>query len=447
MNWRKVRFYHWAVWIFLFLPVFLYLSAPPELASVGGRFGGGGLIPLWSTLSQVTGLLALTALSLSFVLSSRFKPLELRLGGLDKMYRLHHRLGITAFVLIILHPLLFAIRFIPERWGHFVSFWGPFHRDLSMNIAVFAFWLFIILILLTLIRKFPYNWWKQTHRLMGLVLVGAAWHMLTIPETPGRPVAHWSNATLHYYLLIMVIAGVTAYLYKWIWIPLVREKYRYQITGINRMPSGIMTVQMNPTGKPMSYQPGQFAFARFEQNNLSDEQHPFTICSPPGIETANMTVKVLGDFTKKLYENLEEGTRVRLEGPYGQFNYREGSRRQLWLAGGIGVTPFVCWLHDMRIKKLSDIEVDFYYCVHNREETIYQSEIEKWSRELPGVRFHLVCTGEEGRLKADRIAWDENNPPEVYLCGPVQFIRDLRAQLNRRGIREGMIHYEEFEFR
>ncbi len=40
---------------------------------------------------------------------------------------------------------------------------------------------------------------------------------------------------------------------------------------------------------------------------------------------------------------LRTGTRVQVEGPYGRFDFRKGGARQIWLAGGIGITPFLAW--------------------------------------------------------------------------------------------------------
>lgn len=444
---RSPRLYRFACWVLVFLPVLLYVIAPPDLPQPGKGYRGGDLAAVWNTLSQLAGIIALTSLALSFVLSSRFKPLERRLGGLDKMYRLHHRMGLTAFASILLHPLLFALRFLPNRWDKFLDFWGPFHRDLSVNIGVIVFWLFIVLIVLTLVRRFPYHWWKQTHRLMGLVLVGAGWHMLTVPETPGRTVAHLSNPYLYVYLVLMLAVGIAAYLYKWFWVPLFRERYRYRVDDVQRKPPSFINVRLSPLGEPIHYTPGQFAFARFEQQNMSNEQHPFTLCSPPDSEVTHLTIKVLGDFTRSLYEQLEEGAKVRLEGPYGQFSYRNGKKRQVWLAGGIGVTPFVCWLQEIYRNMEQEYEIDFYYCVHDREESLYHREMRQWAAGLPGVNFNLVCTGEEGHITADQIPMDDQEWPEVYMCGPIRFIRDLESQLRTRGLPAELIHHEEFQFR
>ena len=51
------------------------------------------------------------------------------------------------------------------------------------------------------------------------------------------------------------------------------------------------------------------------------------------------SIKGLGDYTRRLPKQLFPGQMVTVEGPYGRFDFRGDCPRQLWLAGGIGITP------------------------------------------------------------------------------------------------------------
>ncbi|MGZ8995220.1 MAG: ferric reductase-like transmembrane domain-containing protein, partial [Rhodospirillales bacterium] len=101
------------VWSSALLPLLLWLlteSAEPR----GRRFYSNANIV---NAGQLAGLVGMAMLSIAFVLSSRARLLEDYFGGLDKMYRLHHRLGQTAFVLLLIHPIAHALRFVPDRFG------------------------------------------------------------------------------------------------------------------------------------------------------------------------------------------------------------------------------------------------------------------------------------------------------------------------------------------
>src|SRR5690606_4110093 len=62
-----------------------------------------GYFPFRTVFVQLTGILALAAMSIAIVLALRPTRLEPHLGGLDKMYRLHKWLGIAALAVATLH--------------------------------------------------------------------------------------------------------------------------------------------------------------------------------------------------------------------------------------------------------------------------------------------------------------------------------------------------------
>ena len=141
------------VWSSALLPIVLWLltkSAEPR----GHRYYG---YADFVNAGQVAGLVGMAMLSIAFVLSSRARFLEDYFGGLDKMYRVHHRLGQTAFVLLLIHPVAHALRFIPERFDRALLFLFPTHEKLAVNLGAYAFWGLLPLMVLTLFVKIPYD--------------------------------------------------------------------------------------------------------------------------------------------------------------------------------------------------------------------------------------------------------------------------------------------------
>nr|WP_246253992.1 hypothetical protein [Comamonas jiangduensis] len=91
-------------------------------------------------------------------------------------------------------------------------------------------------------------------------------------------------------------------------------------------------------------------FASFEG---LEGPHPFTIASAPdgyartddGRQLLRLVIKPLGDYTQTLHARLQPGQTVRIEGPYGHFDGQGAARRvQVWIAGGVGITPFLALL-------------------------------------------------------------------------------------------------------
>src|SRR3970040_78401 len=113
---------------------------------------------------------------------------------------------------------------------------------------------------------------------------------------------------------------------------------------------------------------GQFLFVRFPSEKDLNESHPFTISSAPSEDVLRLTIKASGNFTRDLFSNLKAGSDAVVEGAYGSFDYRTGGGKQIWVAGGIGITPFLSFIRDLETDLGHD--VDFYYTLRHRGEPV-----------------------------------------------------------------------------
>jgi predicted ferric reductase len=178
-----------------------------------------------------------------------------------------------------------------------------------------------------------------------------------------------------------------------------------------------------------------------------EEQHPFTISSAPHEETLRLSIKSSGDWTQHLHENLQPGANAFVDGPYGEFSYRAGSQTQVWIAGGIGITPFISWIRDFEIAA-PEKDIDFFYTTTVPEEALFLEEIEKGVRHA-GFRAHISHSARDGRLNADKIIKTCGGlaGKDIYLCGPPPMVEGFRMAFTARGVKPSNIHYEEFSFR
>jgi predicted ferric reductase len=436
----KKRIGEIVVWSLVLVPVVLWLVGGPDLTT-GRRWGDARVV---LAIGQGAGLAGMAALSVSFILSARWRWLEGHFGGLDGMYRVHHRLGLTAVGLLLVHPVGLALRFVPGEWGRAVGFLLPRHTRWAVDLGVYALWGMVLLIIVTLTSWVPYDKWKLSHKALGLVLLGGALHMWFVEGTRGLPVAVAQHAGLWGYMTALVSLGLVAALYKTIVLPL-RPNPRYTVSDVTRLNDDVLEIDLAPVNDPIDFVPGQFVFVTFHDDDLTRESHPYTLCSPADAETLTITVKALGDYTRRLYERLAPGVEATLEGPYGRFDYRDGGHRQVWIAGGVGVAPFLSWARNVAHDGTEAPTVDFYYCVHERNDAVYREEFEALSREVSNVSVALVCSVEEGHLHAHDLG--DLTDTDVFMCGPKRLTDDLHRQLRRRGVPQARIHYEDFEFR
>jgi predicted ferric reductase len=161
-----------------------------------------------------------------------------------------------------------------------------------------------------------------------------------------------------------------------------------------------------------------------------------------------VTIKASGDFTRHLFENLKTGMDAVIEGAYGMFDYKTGGQKQIWVAGGIGVTPFLSFIRDMGGNLAQD--VDFYYTVRHRDEAIFVDEIEAAAKQNPRLKARIRYSSTDGSLTVDEIvknAGGNISGHHVYMCGPLPMVQAFEKKFLEVKVPAANIHYEEFNFR
>jgi predicted ferric reductase len=161
-----------------------------------------------------------------------------------------------------------------------------------------------------------------------------------------------------------------------------------------------------------------------------------------------VTIKASGDFTRYLFHNLQPNVDAVIDGAYGMFDYKTGGQKQIWLAGGIGLTPFLAFLRDMNGSLVHD--VDFYYTVRHPEEALFVDEIRAAAERNPRLRAHIRFSATDGSLTIDHILKNiQGNLGDyhVYMCGPLPMIQAFEKKFLALGLPPDQIHYEEFNFR
>src|SRR4030095_14199882 len=193
---------------------------------------------------------------------------------------------------------------------------------------------------------------------------------------------------------------------------------------------------------------GQFLFVRFPGNQALNQSHPFTISSAPHEDVLRLTIKASGDFTRDLFAKLKPGMDATVEGAYGLFDYKTGGQKQIWIAGGIGLTPFLSFVRAMDATLNHDI--DFYYTVRHKDEALFTDDIEAAAKRNPRLKAHVRCSATDGSLTIDEIVKNTDGSVKehhIYMCGPLPMVQAFEQKFLALGVPAGNIHFEEFNFR
>jgi predicted ferric reductase len=305
-------------------------------------------------------------------------------------------------------------------------------------------------VLITLAPRIPflnrlagsdYEDWKKLKRWIGIFFILGFFHSLTVDALDARIAITWT--------MIFFIIGTVSYLYTEVFGGIFKKSLPYKVEAVKHPNNSSTEVTLRARKDPIKKQrAGQFLFVRFPSDKDLNESHPFTISSAPAEDVLRLTIKASGNFTRDLFAKLKEGTDAVIEGAYGMFDYKAGGQKQIWIAGGIGLTPFLSFIRDMNGSLAHD--VDFYYTVRHPEEALFVDEIKAADERNPRLRAHIRFSATEGSLTIDHILKNADGDIKdyhVYLCGPLPMIQAFEKKFLELRLPQDQIHYEEFNFR
>ncbi len=385
---------------------------------------------------EIIGSVNIVLMACALFLSTRPKWAEKYFGGLDKMYVTHRRVATTAFLLIFVHVLTVPIS---TDWV------------LGNYLAVIAFTGIVSLVLISLAPRITYlnkltggtyEGWKNLKRYIGIFFIIAFIHSLTVKSPLNAFIAiNWVQ--------IFFIIGALSYLYTEIFGRFFKKYIPYQVEAVNHPNQSTTEVILRAKKDSIKRQrAGQFLFVRFPGDRMLNESHPFTISSAPHEDVLRVTVKASGDFTRALFSNLKAGMDAVVEGAHGMFDYKTGGGKQIWIAGGIGLTPFLSFLRDMDGNLAHDIHL--YYTVRHKEEALFLDEIEAAAKKNPRLKPHVRFSAMDGSLTIDDIVRNAGGTVDgyhIYMCGPLPMVQAFGQKFMSLGLPKANIHFEEFNFR
>jgi predicted ferric reductase len=176
---------------------------------------------------------------------------------------------------------------------------------------------------------------------------------------------------------------------------------------------------------------------------MSKEPHPFTISSAPSENNLRLTVKHLGDFTGELGA-LTAGAGARIEGPFGKFSFLEvAEKKQIWVAGGIGITPFLSMARSLNT--YTGYQIDLFYCVKTEAEAVFIDELKEVAGKSGQLRVIPFFSDKQGYISAEQI--DKLSGlagKEIFVCGPPALMKSLKEQFGKLNVPKASVHSEEF---
>ncbi len=426
-------------WITLYL---LLVLTPVALMLVAPVPSGRGF---WLEFSVALGFIGLTQIALQFILIARFKRVTVPYG-IDIILRYHRQIAVLAILLLLAHPIIIVID-NPSR----LKLFNPFGGNWASRFAWLAVLSLVAIAVTSVFRerlKLNYEHWRLGHLIMGVAAIVFA--QLHVSMAGLYTNVFWKQAVWIGIAVLMV--GMVLYLR--ILKPWLQRGRKWRVAEVRPEQGGTYLLAIEAVGhEGISFLPGQFAWLKLSESPFTLEEHPFSFCgSAERRDRLEFGIKELGDFTGRV-KDVPVGTCAYIDGPHGAFSIdRYQAAGFVFIAGGVGITPFVSFLRTMADRG-DPRPVMLIYAEKEWEDVAFRKDIDAL-KEKVDLEVHYVIQnppdgweGETGMVTGDML---ERRLPEekykriVFLCGPPAMMESVHKALLEHGVPEAHVQMEHF---
>ena len=233
------------------------------------------------------------------------------------------------------------------------------------------------------------------------------------------------------------------------------EKIRCRVAEIQEHGWRVYSIFLKPESPAPSFQPGQYlnlALDEYRPGAAWPESRSFSIASVPEDRSRlRITYAVKGRFSTRMEAELQPGSSVWIDMPYGEFVINTEGDVCL-LAGGTGVAAFTAFLAGLPARTPQHIYL--FYGARQPGQLIYHAVVQDAAQRCPVLQVHYYAEqgwdGTDclpGRIEAETVFRSVPEPLSLtyYLAGPPGMVQALTIGLINRGLAPGQIIAEAWE--
>lgn len=190
-----------------------------------------------------------------------------------------------------------------------------------------------------------------------------------------------------------------------------------------------------------NFYPGQYLDIKLPVSDPNGKTRAFTIASSPTEDFLMIATRLGISPFKKYFFNLKTGDEIESSHPAGTF-ILDDSSPAIFIAGGIGITPFrsmIKYAVDHGLKT----PITLIYS-NSDENFLFKKEFDEWQKVYPKLKIIYIVTSRDGRL-TQLYPIPYTLYPIYYLAGSPGFVDDMEKILLEAGVDELNIRYDRFD--
>ncbi|HEY5810226.1 MAG TPA: CDP-6-deoxy-delta-3,4-glucoseen reductase [Povalibacter sp.] len=229
-----------------------------------------------------------------------------------------------------------------------------------------------------------------------------------------------------------------------------------RIEHMEALAPGVMAVFLRlPANELFTFVAGQYVDIMLPQNR----RRSFSIANAPHeADLIELHIRRVagGEFTQQLFNGMKEKTLLRMEGPLGQFWFREESERPaLLIGGGTGYAPLRAMLRHLT-ERGYERPLHLYWGAQSRADLYEDSMLRDLAARFPNLTYTPVLSDPDGlddwqgRKGWVHTAALDDHPQlqgfDVYASGPPVMVETIRSEFVARGLPPEQLFFDSFDF-
>jgi ferredoxin-NADP reductase len=201
--------------------------------------------------------------------------------------------------------------------------------------------------------------------------------------------------------------------------------------------------------KGLEFAAGQYFILKLDERLMK----PFSFSnSPTEGDYIEFTTKMSQSDFKKRLASLKPQDKVRIVGPLGGFTLNPNHKKVVFLAGGIGITPFRSMIKYITDSK-SDCDAILLWCVNTMDDAVFKGDFDRVQKNNPHLNVLYVPAkppsgwqGPSGFMSQKTLSQKvpDYKDRTFYVCGPPKMIAAVDAMFAEMNVAKERIIVEQF---
>jgi len=211
-----------------------------------------------------------------------------------------------------------------------------------------------------------------------------------------------------------------------------------------------------PATEPFAYLAGQYLDVMLPHNR----RRSFSIANPPhASDLLELHIRRVasGEFTEQVFSGMQAKTLLRIEGPLGQFWFREDSPRPaVMIGGGTGYAPLRAMLRHL-LERGDRRPLHLYWGAQARVDLYEDERLREWCARHPQFKYTPVLSSPQpGDAWNGQVGWvhtavlDDYGSQlaniDVYASGPPAMVEAVRHEFVAHGLPASQLFFDSFDY-